>query len=362
MDAGLERFVTSLLYEGYALYPYTPGATKNATPTPFGIIYPPVYSVECEGAYDHVRMDCLAVAAADGATFTATLRWLAPSGERNATNEQRAQLGPAAIGERVSADIPGGRLTLHSERVGEADVHVSASVLNTTEVAPGLDRAGALAHSLLSTHLVVEISDGRFVSPLEAGLASTNIWPVLAGAHDDAVLGTGIVLPDHPRLAPSSHGNLFDNTEIEEALVLHVHSLTDAEREAALAGDRVVGDMLERALALGPEEIMGLHSGLSDSTAIADAAMPAAEIKGERMITVDDVTYALGDTVVLRPGVDRDPYDRMLDGRRATIERIYIDSDDRVHLAVTVSDIPGQELMRETGRYLFFFAHEVALT
>jgi hypothetical protein len=51
----------------------------------------------------------------------------------------------------------------------------------------------------------------------------------------------------------------------------------------------------------------------------------------------------------------------MLDGRRATIERIYIDSDDRVHIAVTVNDVPGQELLRETGRYLFFFAHEVAL-
>ena len=49
----------------------------------------------------------------------------------------------------------------------------------------------------------------------------------------------------------------------------------------------------------------------------------------------------------------------MLDGRRATLERIYIDFDDRVHLAVTVDDDPGQDLMRETGRYLFFFPHEV---
>ena len=40
----LERLVDSLLYEGYALYPYTPGATKNATPTPFGIVYPPAYA------------------------------------------------------------------------------------------------------------------------------------------------------------------------------------------------------------------------------------------------------------------------------------------------------------------------------
>ena len=62
---------------------------------------------------------------------------------------------------------------------------------------------------------------------------------------------------------------------------------------------------------------------------------------------------------MLRPGTDRDVYDRMLDGRAATIERIYVDYDDRVHLGVTVDDDPGQELMRETGRYLFFFADEV---
>ena len=40
----MNELVESLLYEGYALYPYTPGATKNATPTPFGIAYPPAYA------------------------------------------------------------------------------------------------------------------------------------------------------------------------------------------------------------------------------------------------------------------------------------------------------------------------------
>jgi hypothetical protein len=74
---------------------------------------------------------------------------------------------------------------------------------------------------------------------------------------------------------------------------------------------------------------------------------------------VDGVTFERGATLVLRPGTDRDVYDRMLDGRRATLERIYIGYDDRVYLGVTVDDDPGQELMRETGRYLFFFANEV---
>jgi|ERR1700704_1963552 hypothetical protein len=80
---------------------------------------------------------------------------------------------------------------------------------------------------------------------------------------------------------------------------------------------------------------------------------------GEERATVDGVTFERGSTVMLRPGTDRDPFDKMLDGRSATLERIYVDVDDRVYLAVTVDDDPGQELMRETGRYLFFFANEV---
>lgn len=85
----------------------------------------------------------------------------------------------------------------------------------------------------------------------------------------------------------------------------------------------------------------------------------AQDNPGEERATVDGVTFERGSTVMLRPGTDRDPFDRMLDGRSATLERIYLDMDDRVYLAVTVDDDPGQELMRETGRYLFFFANEV---
>jgi hypothetical protein len=82
---------------------------------------------------------------------------------------------------------------------------------------------------------------------------------------------------------------------------------------------------------------------------------------GEAQATVDGVRFDKGGTVILRPGTDRDPFDKMLDGREATLERIYVGMDDRVYLAVTVNDDPGQELMRETGRYLFFFANEVQI-
>ena len=260
----LDELVHTLLYEGYALYPYTPGAAKNATPTPFGIVYPPAYAAECAGAFDHARVECLAEPG-PGATLSATLRYLAPTGARHEAGERRVELGPAAVGGRATAEFPGGRFTLRSDAADGGRVRVRACVHNTASATPGLDRAAALERSLVSTHVLVRISAGRFVSPLEAGCKSVNIWPVLATPEDDVVLGAAIVLPDHPRISPRSGGDLFDNTEIEEALVLHVHALTDAEREQAAAQDGAVREMLERALRTTPEEIVRLHSGLREA-------------------------------------------------------------------------------------------------
>ena len=55
----VEELVASLLYEGYALYPYTPGATKNATPTPFGIVYPPAYARTLDSTYAHLELQAI---------------------------------------------------------------------------------------------------------------------------------------------------------------------------------------------------------------------------------------------------------------------------------------------------------------
>ena len=54
--------------------------------------------------------------------------------------------------------------------------------------------------------------------------------------------------------------------------------------------------------------------------------------QGEREATVDGVTYRPGDTVLLRPGPGRNAQDHLVEGRNATIERIYVDYDGRVQL------------------------------
>ncbi|MCW3063213.1 MAG: hypothetical protein JWN32_385, partial [Solirubrobacterales bacterium] len=223
--------------------------------------------------------------------------------------------------------------------------------------------------ALLSTHVVIRCATGgRFLSPIsppeEAATAvmtcaNVNTFPVLATPGDDAVLGAAIILPDHPQIAPESRGSLFDSTEIEEALLLHVLALSDAERASIAEQDPKVREMLARAEAAGPEELARVRGRVTIGE-LPPAHRPGpADVAGEPAISVDGVTYRRGAKVRLRPGFGRAPQDSVWADRLATIERIYRDYEDGVHLAVTVDDDPGQELMRDIGRYLYFKPTEV---
>ena len=377
MADALEQLVDSLLWEGYALYPYTPTATKNATPTPFGIVYPSVYAATLASTYDHLELRCVLEAPPD-AVLAAEVRFLAPGDERHQAVERRIEVPGAMVGALARApavkraSVAGGgqgpplavELTLATRELDHDEYEVRLRVANRTLVSSGLDRAGALQRSLISTHPIVRLTGGRFVSPLERPSASVNTFPVLATPDDDVVIGAAIVLPDHPEIAPESRGGLFDSTEIEEALLLHVQALSDAEREEIERQDPAVREVIARAAAATPEEIVALHGRVTirDPHTTEPPVEPAGLADpraGEETADINGVTFRRGGAVVIRPGPDADLHARMLDGRSATIERIFTDYDGRTHLGVTIDDDPGQELMRDTGRYLFFFAEEV---
>lgn len=390
MPEALEQLIDSLLYEGYALYPYTPGATKNATPTPFGILYPPTYAATLPSTFEHLELRCMLAAKAQG-MLAAEVRFLVAGADGHEAAAHALRLPDANIGALAAAaetgeqpherefEIAAGSagpllVALHAYAYEPApgSYEVTLRVENRTPCPQGLHRAGALAYSLLSTHPLMRVSGGHFLSPLQTGCASINTYPVLASPSDDAVLGAAIVLPDHPQIAPESRGGLFDSTEIEEALLLHVKVLSDDEREEIAAHDPRVAEMVARAERATPEDILALHGRMTlrdpVGTAVRsrvsdtppeeppDLADPQA---GEEQAEVDGVCFRRGGKVRIRPGPDADLHARMLDGRVATIERIMIDYDGKVHLGVTIDGDPGQELLRESGRFLFFFAPEV---
>ena len=386
MSDGLEQLVDSLLYEGYALYPYTPGATKNATPTPFGIVYPPVYAAALPTTFDHLELRAVLVADAD-AVLSAEVRFLAPTGERHQAQAHTVSIPGVMVGalaelavhtparfEGTDGQLLSLAVGLTATPLGVGEYEISVRVENNTLASSGLDRAGALRSSLISTHPIARVRGGRFISPLERPCASVNTFPVLASIDDDAILGAAIMLSDHPQIAPESRGSLFDGTEIEEALLLHVHALSDDERAEIERQDPTVREMLTRALATTPEEIVALHGRvtLRDPEA-PDRAPLGAETQepprepeglydpraGEEFAHLRGFTLRRGDKVVLRPRADADLQARMVAGRTATLERIFTDYDGRTHLGVTIDDDPGQDLMRDTGRFLFFFDEEV---
>jgi hypothetical protein len=349
----VNELVDTLLYEGYALYPYTPGATKNATPTPFGIVYPPAYAETLPSAYDHLELRC--VVEGDDPEIDCEVRFLAPSGERHRAEPQRATgTGDFRFGElRV-------RVELSRSELGESRSEIALRVENHTPAPAGLERGEALRRSLISTHPLLTVRCGRFLSQLDAPCQSVNTWPVLVSRGDDAMLGAAIILPDHPQIAPESRGTLFDNTEIEEALVLHVQALSDAERAEIERQDPAVREMVERAGAVTPDELLKLHGRMT-----LEPPQPSAAVRdptrGLPEVEVDGVVFRRGDRAVVRPGLDADLHARMLEGRTVTVERIYRDYDGRIHLGVAL-DEPGQEILRDTGRFLWFFPPELEVS
>src|ERR1700751_5247619 len=103
----LDELVSSLLYEGYALYPYTPGATKNATPTPFGIVYPPAYAAHGASTFDHLELRCELVpdrAPAPG-RGAAEVRCLGAEGERHRARPLTLAMAPAPLAELLAGPL-----------------------------------------------------------------------------------------------------------------------------------------------------------------------------------------------------------------------------------------------------------------
>jgi hydrogenase maturation protease len=161
---------------------------------------------------------------------------------------------------------------LSAAEVDEGLFRVTLRVINRTPLAnaAGLGRDEALLRSLVSTHAILGVRRGEFVSLLEppecwqgeaAACRNVGTWPVLVGAEGqkDTVLCSPIILYDYPRVAPESPGDFFDGTEIDEMLTLRILTLTDEEKRQMAAVDERAGALLARTEALARESLLRLH-------------------------------------------------------------------------------------------------------
>ena len=287
---------------------------------------------------------------------------------------------------------PGGRLvrerwplaatlTIASEALPGALHRLTVSVENVVASA-GLDRDEVLRRSLIGTHLILAVAGpADFVSvldpPQDAAAAAAachqhRCWPVLAGEPGDCstVLGSPIILYDHPEIAGESTGSLFDATEIDEILMLRVLTMTDDEKAEARATDPKAAEIIDRCDSLTAEDLAGLHGALRTSPLVAPIEALEVDVEDPFAIFNDHdpdtgevlvmgTTVRKGSVVKLRPQRRADAQDLFYADQLARVAAVHRDLDNDTHVAVVLLDDPAADLHDWYGRYLYFSPDEI---
>lgn len=315
----VRQIAQAVLYEGYLLWPYRRSALKNQQRFTLGGVYPAAFARAGDDR-SAIRMECL-LEAGDAARVEVALRFLhlvdrrpllggepvdelVVDGERHLAWEEATEreastppLRPEEMraGRTVPVRVPAGddveelgdgaallrsweplegALEVAAVPLRDGLLRLSARFVNRSPW-PGLERPAALRRSFLSAHLVARARDAAFVSqtdpPEDLGAAARacrndGVWPVLVGADGrrDMLLGAPIILSDYPSVAPESPGDLFDGGEIDALLIHSIRALTDAEREEMRATDPRVREILDRSLALTPEQMSKLYGAVRE--------------------------------------------------------------------------------------------------
>jgi hypothetical protein len=168
-----------------------------------------------------------------------------------------------------------GIIELAVDRVKEGVFKLTTRISNISwiEGVGAVSREEALGRSLVSTHTILEVRDGEFVSlvdPPEAyrelanACQNVGTWPVLVGEEGqrDTLLSSPIILYDYPQIAPESPGELFDGAEIDEILSLRIMTMTEEEKREMRESDERARQILERTESLPKEQLMKLHGAL----------------------------------------------------------------------------------------------------
>jgi hypothetical protein len=416
----------AVLYEGYLLYPYRATSSKNQSRWQFGVLGPPGASDAGIGEDDTLAAQFLidgeselvlvvrflqlqhrrAERDAGGGTFEAVAEltsgmqsWVTwdEAVERELTfgpfdlrelDEPRTLPITVGSGEDTE-DVDGGRLIRTRAPIAaeltiavEPDDglnRVSVTVRNTGPAAA--DKDGAIAASLIGTHVIGEVVGGEFVSLLEppdcaVGAVSRctrhRCFPVLAGrpGERDLLLISPIILYDHPEIAEQSEGALFDSTEIDEILTLRVMTMTDEEKAQARATDPLAAELIDRCDAMSPESMQQLHGILRNPHAGLIPEIPEGVDWWDPLadnavrpdldaVLVNGVRVAAGSRVRLRPSRRADAQDIFFAGKSARVTSVHEDVDGQKYVGVIVEDDPDVEMPDSYGRYLYFAPDEV---
>jgi hypothetical protein len=255
----IDAIAKTVIYEGYLLYPYRTSNIKNQQRFTFGGVYPPAFDVST------MQTQCL-IEGGREALVEITVRFLHMLQDGDVVERTVLAPGPIAF-EGIE-----GRVEVERELVRDGLTRITVRVLNSSSLRP-TNRDEALRHTMLSTHTILMVRDGAFVSMTDpperlisdaAGCKNIGTWPVLVGepAERDTLLSSPIILEDYPRIAEESPGDLFDGTEVDELLSLSILSLSDDEKAEMRQVDERARELLARTEALTADDLMKLHASM----------------------------------------------------------------------------------------------------
>jgi hypothetical protein len=347
----------ALLYEGYRLYPYRTSSLKNCRPCAFGSLYPRAYS-QANGGIEpwSMQIECLA-RGDDAASVHGAVRFLCARDQDVSEQEiALAEFGLRSLADqpaRIAFSCPGGK---PNRTEGTVELSSERLALNLFKVRIRIENETPLEcadYAMFSTHAILGVCGGRFLSVIDppaeaqdfaAACQNRGAWPVLVGdrARENLMLAAPIILYDYPEIAPESHGDFFDGTEIDEMLTLRILTLSDTEKEAMRRDDQM-RMLLERTQSLANDQILALHG-------TCRLPRPAGPMKP-------------GDRVLVRPQGRADVLDLALDGKSASILSVEQDFEGRVFYTLALDDDPGQDLGIEgkPGHRFFFRRDELEL-
>jgi hypothetical protein len=371
LDAA-RRVADAVLFEGYVLYPYRASALKNQARWQFGVLAP----AGTLGEPSYARTECLLEPAGEDVELTVVARFLqlrrGPGPipwDEGVVREVTTTARLAADAHDATFEVPGDAamrplrvaVRVTAERVaGPCELlRVRVNLENRTPAPdPAAPRPEMLPHALVSTHALLGVRGGVFLSQIDPPLwaadaaracRNEHTWPVLVGEERDVMLSAPIILYDQPEIAPESPGHFYDSTEIDELLTLRTLTLTDEEKRAARATDPRSAELLDRVEAMPPEVLERLHGAVR---------YLRRTVRPER-VEVPGGSVGPGSRVRIRPTGRADAQDMFLRDRTATVEAVLFDVDGATHLALTLDDDPAADLKREVGRYLYFAPDDV---
>ena len=271
-----------------------------------------------------------------------------------------------------------GSVEISSRQLEAGTIKVTVRILNQTAMAESelLDPEAVLQRTFASTHTILSIQSGEFISAMDPGdefkaaarsCKNIGTWPVLVGDESkrerSTMLSSPIILYDYPKIAAESAGNLFDGTEIDEILSLRLQTLTDAEKFEMRHVDEHARRLLERTDALTGDAFLKMHGEMRKSK--GEGPIEFDDFFGAHtrleIVTVAGVQLKAGDRVRIRPNARADVMDVALAGQTAIIEAIEQDLEKRVHLALVLENDPGKDLgmMRQPGHRFFYGVDEI---